>query len=104
MEFVGVTGHTIPQEDNTVSIDHKTEFKTKLYPNPTTGLLNIEAQDFAAKVLVTDVLGKVHYQAPIMPASTTTLHLQELSLGTYFLQLADEQGNILFNNKFLKMK
>ena len=104
VEFVGATGPPIPQEDNTVSIGHKTEFKTKIYPNPTTGLLNIEAQDFAAKVVVNDVLGKVQYQAPIVPASTNTLHLQELSLGTYFLQLVDEQGNLLFNDKFLKVK
>jgi hypothetical protein len=104
LEFVGAIGPPIPQEDNTVSIGHKTEFKTKLYPNPTTGLLNIEAQDFATKVVVTDVLGKVQYQATIVPASTNTLHLQELSLGTYFLQLVDEQGNLLFNDKFLKVK
>jgi hypothetical protein len=55
------------------------------------------------QLIVYDVLGKVRYQPTIVP-STTTLHLQELSLGTYFLQLVDEQGSILFNNKFLKVK
>jgi hypothetical protein len=44
------------------------------------------------------------YQAAIVPFTTNTLDLQKLKLGTYFLQVLDQQGKVLLNDKFVKIR
>ena len=68
-----------------------------VYPNPSTGLVNLEYsldQGATVKVLISDVVGKVVMERTIRPASgfqRETLDLNDLSNGIYVLKV--DAGN-----------
>lgn len=70
----------------------------KIYPNPTTGLINIEAP-FVVNVSISDILGK-----EIMNVQNAkTVDLNKFSDGVYFLRLFDDQGALLGTEKINKV-
>ena len=103
VEFVGVTGSPIPQEDNTVSIGHKTEFKTKLYPNPTSGDMFVESAK-GHKAIVLDVLGRVLHTQEIYPNNKNLINLNHLEQGNYILHIKDKEGNQIEAKSFVKIR
>lgn len=103
VEFVGVTGPPIPQEDNTVSIGHKTEFKTKIYPNPTSRNMFVESAK-GHKAIVLDVLGKVLHTQEIYPNNKNLINLNHLEQGNYILHIKDKEGNQIEAKSFVKIR
>lgn len=76
-------------------------FNFTIAPNPAQGLLNIEWFDFGQmNVKVYDLCGKLLI-AEQTEASTTQLHIQAISAGTYFLQLTNAAGNVM-KQQFVK--
>ena len=73
------------------------EQSLNVYPNPSTGLVNLEYsldQGATVKVLISDVVGKVVMERTIRPASgfqRETLDLNDLSNGIYVLKV--DAGN-----------
>ena len=69
------------------------EHSLNVYPNPTTGLLNLEYsldQGARVNVVISDVVGKVVLERTLEPASGTqrqTLDLNSLSNGIYILKM-----------------
>lgn len=58
-----------------------------VYPNPTTGILNINTE-FPVKVSIVDVLGKVVYQAENVTRETA-INLAHLQKGVYIAKMTD---------------
>ena len=56
------------------------------YPNPTTGVVTIEAAAYARQAIFSDVLGRVAGQQ-LLPAGTTRLDLTTLAPAIYRVQL-----------------
>lgn len=62
-----------------------------VYPNPTTGLINIVSNDFIKTVELYDIQGRL-LMAKINDSQTTTLDISEQSLGTYFVKVITVNG------------
>lgn len=65
----------------------------KLYPNPTSGVLNISVEHGKnATVSVTNLLGEVLLEQAIPASGNTTLNLSHLASGVYLVQLQSPAG------------
>lgn len=76
----------------------------KAYPNPTTELLNLEFKgDFFQnlRIQLYDVQGKL-IQTEDMKSKVIVLNLRELSSAFYFLNILDEQNNLIDTFKIVK--
>lgn len=67
---------------------------TKVYPNPTEGLLTVELLNSAA-IVVKDLTGRVIYNQKSL-AGTNHLDLSEQAAGIYFLSIEDVEGSMNF--------
>jgi len=61
-----------------------------VYPNPTTGILNIETETTITQIEIYDMLGKL----VLSNSDKNTIDILELSQGLYFCKIKDENGNI----------
>jgi trimeric autotransporter adhesin len=97
---LGTAAITGSQEFATVT-DNKTS--VKVFPNPTTDKLNIYLLgDNTQKILVMyDVNGKKMYAQNITDM-ITTLDVQKISTGIYYIKIMDTNGNIIYTEKFVK--
>ena len=68
-------------------VEESNETALQVWPNPTTGLLNLDAQDIE-KVEVLNMLGQIVLQAE----KTDTINLERLENGIYFLGVSDKNG------------
>ncbi|MES2568167.1 MAG: T9SS type A sorting domain-containing protein [Bacteroidota bacterium] len=69
-------------------------------PNPTTSELVVSSTSHFGKIQIIDALGKVVISHDANYASKTTIDVQNLSKGVYFLQAND--GSRLITRKFIK--
>ena len=69
----------------------------KIYPNPTTGIVNLRFENYKAgayRVNVFDVTGKMVYSKGLtISGSSIVLDLRHLSKGTYLLNLVSDNSN-----------
>ena len=68
-------------------VTEASEAAIQVWPNPTTGVLNLAAQDIE-KVEVLNMLGQIVLQAE----KAETIHLESLENGLYFLSVSDKNG------------
>ncbi|MBK7957640.1 MAG: T9SS type A sorting domain-containing protein [Bacteroidetes bacterium] len=69
--------------------------KVKIYPNPTSALLNIEMTE-KSKIAIYDVQGKMVYTESL-PIGTTKIDLSKLSKGEYLVKFgSNQEGNYKF--------
>jgi len=69
--------------------------KTKLFPNPTAGLLQIKSQEVIAKVLVFNLLGQPLLEQSI-DATETTINLEAFTSGTYLVQITTNHKTLTY--------
>ncbi|MBL7713538.1 MAG: T9SS type A sorting domain-containing protein, partial [Chitinophagaceae bacterium] len=70
----------------------------KLYPNPTSSVVRIDAP-IKVNVMVTDLSGK-----PVLPVQEAqTVDLKDLADGSYFFRITDEHGQLLGTEKIQKI-
>ena len=69
----------------------------KVYPNPTTGVLNIDAR-VRVKVALRDVTGK----ALIEESDVKTIDMGDVANGVYLLYISDMDGHLLRAEKVTK--
>jgi hypothetical protein len=62
-----------------------------IYPNPSTGLVNIVSNDVLESVMVYNQLGAVVFEQKNTPM-TTTIDLSNFGRGIYFINLRDKEG------------
>ncbi len=67
----------------------------KIYPNPSTGVINIEAKSLigAVNYSLTTIEGKIVKEGIYNSSSTLTLDLSNENKGVYFLQLLNKEGS-----------
>lgn len=66
-----------------------------IFPNPSTGSVNLKLRgqyEGPAKLIITDVLGRVVKEQPVEVKSGGTLNISLTSKGTYFMQLITTDG------------
>jgi len=75
------------------------DFQIKLYPNPTTGVLNLIQERITNyelginKVEIFDIYGKKHHL--ITPSSNHLINVAHLPAGIYFLKISAETGEVV---------
>ncbi|RDK87105.1 M36 family metallopeptidase [Marinirhabdus gelatinilytica] len=85
-------------EENILSIE---ELSLKngiaLYPNPTTGMVTISnnSEQVLTNAVVTDVNGRTIYTIDLSGANATTLSLENVATGLYFVRINSEQASII---------
>jgi extracellular elastinolytic metalloproteinase len=80
------------------NIDNQLSGAIQLYPNPTQGELNLvnNSQERLSSVRITDVNGRVVQTADISNSGTiTTLSVENLSTGMYFVQIEAESATVV---------
>ena len=78
-----------------LSIQEEVFAGVEVYPNPTTGILNIDA-DQAFAVKVTDANGRVIRESAQLAAGTSTIDLAKVQIGVYFVELSNEKATKVF--------
>ena len=72
----------------------------KVFPNPASGILNVECADFQKKQLIlTDVLGRVQ-KIVSLQSEQSNINTQNLPNGIYYLTLYDE-NNLIYATKLV---
>ncbi|MEY3420288.1 MAG: hypothetical protein RIR48_568 [Bacteroidota bacterium] len=81
----------------------KVETVVNLFPNPTKDRLNIYiiSPNSANQIKIFDVAGKMIYQQNVNEM-LTTLDVDQLAKGMYFVKVIDEEGVEISSQKFVK--
>lgn len=77
---------------NTLSTPDVTEASFALYPNPTTGKLQIQSTETIAQVKVYNLVGQ-QVKAFTMQANQKSIDISNLQTGSYFVNLQSTSGN-----------
>ncbi len=75
-------------------IAENTEIALSVYPNPTTDFVNIKTNEALKSVSLISVGGKTILQKPVTEANQTTVSLESLNQGIYFLRIEAANGAI----------
>jgi len=83
---------------STLSIDDfgLTENDVKIYPNPTTSVLNIRMKTVLKQATIYSVLG-----AKVLQTQSSVINTSNLKMGMYLIQIQDENGQIT-TKRFIK--
>jgi hypothetical protein len=73
-----------------------------IYPNPANSILNIRSENYLGKstIYITDILGKQVTELKSNDLYNTSINIEQLNSGVYFLQVKTEKGLIV--KKFIK--
>ena len=85
-------------EDETVGVNDLNANEVSVYPNPTTGILNIESTQKIHKIEIYNLAGKLLRQEQ----STGKLNLSDLNQGVYLIRISPEKGASLTKKIILK--
>ncbi|MFY0643162.1 MAG: T9SS type A sorting domain-containing protein [Bacteroidia bacterium] len=77
-------------------IENSNEFN--IYPNPSEGILIINASGAIKEILISDMFGKIVQHSEEMSTKQLTLNLQHLPAGCYHIQILDEAGFVSNEN------
>jgi hypothetical protein len=86
-------------KNHSTGIKEKTTYNNdvNIYPNPTTGMLNIDVkQHNFTSITIMDLTGK-----EVLNTSSTTIDVSMLDAGIYYIQLSDKDG-LMHTQKFVK--
>ncbi|MFA5557231.1 MAG: T9SS type A sorting domain-containing protein [Flavobacteriaceae bacterium] len=72
-----------------VSVDEHYKPQLRLYPNPTNGLVYIEAEENIQSYEVYNIVGQ-----RLMNGNSNVINLQELSIGTYIVKVKMQSGSV----------
>jgi len=80
-----------------VGIDENIEQKLQIYPNPTSGEIQVTSYELqVTSIEVYDVMGRKALTSPVsFPSPETTLSLSHLPTGVYFLKIQTENGVVV---------
>ncbi|KQC33519.1 hypothetical protein AAU57_09470 [Nonlabens sp. YIK11] len=99
MSYEDVSSKTVYDYNSTLGVESPEALASTInvYPNPTTGLLNIESTNFEiARVDVYSVLG-----SKVLSSNNQNVDLSNVTAGVYFVQIANKEGQ-LSNHKIVK--
>ena len=77
---------------NSMSTSKVTGDKVSIFPNPSSGLVNVEASSKIQSIAVYNVLGDVVEAAQTLKDRTATLRMHGVAEGVYLIKVTTEQG------------
>ncbi len=91
-----IAARIFQNSDNTAEETPEKEYIFKLFPNPTSGSLNIQFSQIINKdfqIELIDLLGRVIHTELPLGDQTISLDISHLSSGSYLIRVIDQQGN-----------
>ena len=89
------------EEESILGPGESTLESIKIFPNPTTGIVNIHSPNaYIKNIEVFDVRGRRFYEAIYNETNSHIAHLGLLETGIYFLKISTEIGEV--TKKFVK--
>lgn len=100
-----VTNGTLVMEAGTqinciLSVDEVTENSVKIFPNPVKDKIYIATEKPLNSIILLDSFGRIVMQKEVFNLQETTIHVSQLSSGTYFLKV--QVANTTFIKKVIK--
>jgi len=83
-------GDTVCWHEQILSVDEYTLTDFSVYPNPTTGILNIQSKTTIVQIELYNLLG----QLVKSNTNQNTINISSVDQGVYFIKVMDENGNI----------
>ncbi|MFP4369191.1 MAG: YCF48-related protein [Candidatus Kapaibacterium sp.] len=77
---------------------HHFAVSAMVYPNPADDNITIEPRDFSSKELKVEIinsLGQISYEQSISAAGKSSINLESLSRGSYFIRIIDDLGYLI---------
>ncbi len=111
VEIYPYNNHEIPcqfffgeQTDEVEAHQKRRDQKFELSPNPSTGVVNLQSQNFISdgQVQVYDSSGKLLRQLPLTDSLQHTLDLSDLDSGLYFIEVRNAEGSIYVEKLLLE--
>ena len=84
-----------------VGLNTAEQVAVKVYPNPTSDFLHIEAGNLVAEGVILDMQGRVIARQPIVSGSAK-INMQNMANGVYFIQLSNDSHEVLATRKIIK--
>ena len=100
----GTTSYTTYQDPNLSTTQNEVK-QFAVYPNPTSGNINIKNIDFSNKsmfVKVYNMLGNQIINNYKLETESANIDLSNCSSGLYFIEIADENNKVLYQDKIIK--
>ena len=81
---------------NLTSIPTPIESELMVYPNPSTGLVNVDLGDEVSRVelTITELLGRIVFRESFTNTSSVRMDLSGLGKGAYILNTVSEDGAV----------
>ena len=84
-----------------VGLNTAEQVAVKVYPNPTSDFLHIDAGTLVAEGVILDMQGRVVARQPIVSGSAK-INMQNMANGVYFIQLSNDSHEVLATRKIIK--
>lgn len=94
-----VTFEAISNAPNALSVNQKN--RINVFPNPTSGIINIDGIDDLKNISIVDLTGKVLLEKRVQGEKSLNIDLQHLNNGIYFVVLYQNSG-LKMMNKIIK--
>ncbi len=82
-------GKVVWYEQEILGLDENTLSDFSVYPNPTTGVLNIQSKTNIVQIEIYNQLGQI----VLSNSNKNTIDISRVSQGIYFIKIMDENGN-----------
>lgn len=69
-----------------------------IYPNPATDFINISGELVNNRIMMVNIIGQKIHEGPL----SSKISIKNLPNGVYFIQITNEDNNVIFTSKFLK--
>ena len=76
--------------DCSLGINNSSRIEQLVYPNPVENILNLQLSDNQNKIILSDVLGKIHIEEIV--DSESTINMSSFKPGVYFLRVENSYG------------
>jgi hypothetical protein len=84
---------TCPKVPNGVQ-EVKYSANISLYPNPASGILNIQSSQFIANISISDQMGRIVAQVSDLHDMSYQMNTSRLSSGVYIIRIDNGQGQV----------
>lgn len=92
-EFGKEASHMISVKSVQVQVEDNAEQTLKIYPNPTSGVINIQGEDMSSLEVYNTVGQRIMVQS--VNSNATQINTESLSNGIYFLRIVANDGNVM---------
>lgn len=87
--------HLVLQKSGISSVQEQENYlAVNISPNPANKEFTVTAQEIISDVLITDIMGKIHFQSKLNNSNSVICSISDFNKGVYFVTIKTETGKI----------